>query len=436
MEWWAILLILFSGLGLLLILGFPVAFGFLLLNVVGVFWFWGGEIGLQQLILSIDSALTTFTLVPIVLFVFMGEVMFQSGIGTKAIDVVDKWLGRLPGRLALVAVGAGTLFSALSGSCMATTAMLGSVLTPQLEKRGYKKSMSMGPLMGSGGIAMLIPPSALAVFLASVGEISVAGILMAGIFPGLILACFYTIYIILRCILQPSIAPSYDVSPIPLSQKVKLSLRYVMPLMFVVFLVIGTIMLGIATPSEAAALGALGSFILAAFYKGVNREMIKRTFLGTIKISVMLLMIIAGSTAFSQILSFSGASRGLVELVSGLKVSPVMILVGMQAVILFLGCFMEPGSIIMVTIPMFMLIVRTLGLNPLWFGALTLINLQLGFMTPPFGMLLFTMKGVAPPDTTIADVYRASVPFLLIGLLLMVLIFIFPEIVLWLPRLR
>lgn len=283
---------------------------------------------------------------------------------------------------------------------------------------------------------MLIPPSALAVFLASVGEISVAGILMAGIFPGLILACFYTIYIILRCILQPSIAPSYDVSPIPLSQKVKLSLRYVMPLMFVVFLVIGTIMLGIATPSEAAALGALGSFILAAFYKGVNREMIKRTFLGTIKISVMLLMIIAGSTAFSQILSFSGASRGLVELVSGLEVSPVMILVGMQAVILFLGCFMEPGSIIMVTIPMFMLIVRNLGLNPLWFGALTLINLQLGFMTPPFGMLLFTMKGVAPPDTTIADVYRAAVPFLLIGLLLMVLIFIFPEIVLWLPRLR
>jgi tripartite ATP-independent transporter DctM subunit len=436
MEWWLVLLIFFSALGMLLILGFPVAFAFLLLNVLGVVWFWGGEAGLHQLILSLDSALTTFTLVPIVLFVFMGEVMFQSGVGVKAMDVIDKWLGRLPGRLALVAVAAGTLFSALSGSCMASTAMLGSVLTPQLEERGYSKSMSMGPLMGSGGIAMLIPPSALAVFLASIGEISVAGILMAGIVPGLLLACLYVIYIVVRCKLQPSIAPSYNVSPAPFVEKVWLAVRYVLPLMLVVFLVIGTIILGIATPSEAAALGALGSFFLAALYKGVNRKMMKKTFLGTLRVSIMLLMIIAGSTAFSQILSFSGASRGLVEVVSHLKVSPMTILIGMQMVILFLGCFMEPGSIIMITVPMFMLIVRALHLNPLWFGGLALINLQLGFMTPPFGLLLFTMKGVAPADTTMADVYRAGIPFLMIGLLMMVLIILFPGIVLWLPSLR
>jgi tripartite ATP-independent transporter DctM subunit len=283
---------------------------------------------------------------------------------------------------------------------------------------------------------MLIPPSALAVFLASIGEISVAGILMAGILPGLILACFYVIYIIVRCKLQPSLAPSYDVSTVSFGEKVRLAVRYVLPLMLVVFLVIGTIILGIATPSEAAALGALGSFFLAALYKGLNREMIKKTFSGTLKVSVMLLMIIAGSTAFSQILSFSGASRGLVEMVSHLEVSPLTVLIGMQAVILFLGCFMEPGSIIMVSIPMFMLIVRALRINPLWFGGLTLINLQLGFMTPPFGLLLFTMKGVAPTDTTMADVYRAAIPFLLIGLLMMALIVLFPQIVLWLPSLR
>lgn len=436
MEWWVVLLILFGALAVLLILGFPVAFGFLLLNVVGVLWFWGGEAGLHQLILSLDSALTTFTLVPIVLFVFMGEVMFQSGVGVKAMDVIDKWLGRLPGRLALVAVAAGTLFSALSGSCMASTAMLGSVLIPQLEKRGYSKTMSMGPLMGSGGIAMLIPPSALAVFLASIGEISVAGILMAGILPGLILACCYIIYIIVRCKVQPSLAPSYHVSAVSFGEKVRLAVRYVLPLMLVVFLVIGTIILGIATPSEAAALGALGSFFLAALYRGLNREMIKKTFSGTLKVSIMLLMIIAGSTAFSQILSFSGASRGLVEVVSQLKVSPLTVLIGMQAVILFLGCFMEPGSIVMISIPMFMLIVRALRINPLWFGGLTLINLQLGFMTPPFGLLLFTMKGVAPTDTTMADVYRAAIPFLLIGVLMMALIVLFPQIVLWLPSLR
>jgi tripartite ATP-independent transporter DctM subunit len=366
----------------------------------------------------------------------MGEVLFQSGMGIKAIEVIDNWLGRLPGRLALVAVAAGTLFSALSGSAMATTAMLGSVLTPKLEERGYKKSMSLGPLMGSGGIAILIPPSALAVFLASIGEFSVAGILMGGIIPGLLLAFFYTIYIVIRCKLQPSIAPSYEVPHIPFSLKVRLTLHYVVPLMLVVFSVIGTIILGIATPSEAAALGAFASFLLSAIYKGVNREMIKRTFLGTIRVSVMLLMIIAGSTAFGQILSFSGASRGLVDLVTGLNISPVKILILMQAIILFLGCFMEPGSIIMITIPIFMVIVRVLDINPLWFGGLSLVNLQLGFMTPPFGMLLFTMKGVAPRDTTMADIYGAATPFIIINLILMILILLFPSIVLWLPSVR
>ena len=433
MNWLAILLILFGSLVVLLLSGFPVAFGFLLLSVAGALWFWGPSAGLQQLILSLDSSLTTFTLLPIVLYVFMGDVMFQSGIGYKAMDVIDKWLGRIPGRLALISVIAGTLFSVLSGSCMASTAMLGSVLTPQMEERGYSKRMSMGPLMGSGGIAMLIPPSALAVFLASIGKFSVAGLLMAGIVPGLMLACFYAAYIIVACKRQPSLAPAYDVMPTPWSERVRLTVRYVLPLVIIVFLVIGTIILGIATPSEAAALGALGSLILAACYKRVNWEMLKKTFSSTVRVSVMLLMIIAGSTVFSQILSFSGASAGLVNLATSLQVSSLLILVGMQAIILLLGCFMEPGSIIMVTIPAMMPVVHTLGINPLWFGALALLNLQLGFMTPPFGMLLFTMKGVAPQDTTMGDIYSAAVPYLIIGLLEMALIIFFPTIVLWLP---
>ena len=177
----------------------------------------------------------------------------------------------------------------------------------------------------------------------------------------------------------------------------------------------------------------MSSFVLAIFYKGVSMVMIKKTLLGTIKVSIMLLMIIAGSTAFSQILSFSGASRGLVKVVIGMDVPQMVILIGMQVIILFLGCFMEPGSIIMITIPMFMPIVRALNIDPVWFGALSLINLQLGFMTPPFGMLLFTMKGVAPENTTMTDIYRSVVPFILIGLLVMVLMIVFPQIALFLP---
>ncbi len=436
MVWWIILIILFVSLIIFLLTGFPVAFSFMLLNVIGVLWFWGGSAGFRQLVLGIDNSLTSFTLVPIVLFVLMGEIMMHSGIGLKCMDVLDKWMGRFPGRLALLSVAAGTLFSALSGSAMASTAMLGSVLTKKMEDKGYERKMAMGPLMASGGIAILIPPSALAVFLASVGQISVSRLLMAGVVPGLVLAVMYTIYIVLTCIFKPGTAPTYEVEKISLKIKFILLLKYVVPVFLIIFLVIGTMILGIATPSESAALGALGAFAVSLFYKdGVTRQMIKNTFKGTIKVSLMLLMIIAGANAFSQILSFSGASRGLVAFISQLEVPNIVIIIAMQLIIFLLGCFIEPGAIIMITVPIFMTIVKTIGANPVWFAAIALINLQVGFMTPPFGMLLFTMKGVAPKSATMGEIYQSAIPFILICVLLIVLLFVLPDIALILPGL-
>ncbi|MFC1902567.1 TRAP transporter large permease subunit [Chloroflexota bacterium] len=215
MEWWLVLIIIFGFLIGAMVTGLPVAFCFILLNFIGVYIFWGGEIGLSQLILSIFSSLAKFTLLPVPMFLLMGEVMFHSGMGLNMIDVLDKWLGRLPGRLGLLAVGAATMFSTMSGSTMATTAMLGTLLTPEMEKRGYKKPMSIGPVMGSGGLAMLIPPSGLAVLLAAVAEISIGRLLIAGIIPGLLIAFFYASYVIIRCRFQPSIAPAYEVPHFP-----------------------------------------------------------------------------------------------------------------------------------------------------------------------------------------------------------------------------
>jgi len=190
MEWWLALAIIFGSLVVLMTTGMPVAFCFMLVNVVGVFIFWGGTAGLSQLGLSIFSSVSTFAFLPVPLFILMGEVMFRSGLGLSMVDTLDKWMGRLPGRLGLLAVASGTLFSTMSGSTIGATAMLGSVLSPEMEKRGYKKPMSIGPIMGSGGLAMIIPPSALAVILACLAEISVAKILISGIIPGLIIACF------------------------------------------------------------------------------------------------------------------------------------------------------------------------------------------------------------------------------------------------------
>ena len=435
MEWPLVLLLIFAILVILMATGMPVAFSFMLINVVGVFIFFSGTLGLEQLILSIYTSLATFILLPVMLFVLMGEVMFHSGIGLRVIDIMDKWLGRLPGRLSLLAVATGTVLAALTGVSMAATSILGSVLVPEMENRGYKKPMTMGPVMASGGLAIMIPPSSLAVLLGAIGEISVGRILVAIIIPGLLLAGIYIAYIIVRCMLQPRLAPAYEVAPTPLSVKVRETVQYVFPLAIVVFLVIGVMMLGVATPSEAAASGTIGIAIVALIYRCFTWEVIKKSILGTLRITGMIFMIVAGATAFSQILSYTGATQGLAQFATSLPVAPILIVIGMQIVVLILGCFMDVVAIMMITLPIFVPTVHALGFDPVWFGVLIMINIECALITPPFGMSLFVMKGVAPSGTTMGDIYKASLPFVIQQLLAMALIMIFPQIALWLPGL-
>jgi len=415
--------------------GMPVAFCFMLISVVGMYVFFGGAVGLEQLIISICTSLATFVLLPVPLFIFMGELMFHSGMAPLLIESVDKWLGRLPGRLGLLAVSAGTTLSTLTGTSLASTAMLGSVLVPEMERQGYKKPMSLGPILGSGGLAMMIPPSALAVLCGAIGEISIGRILIAIIIPGLLMAILYAAYIIIRCWLQPSIAPAYEVSPTPLSEKLVATVKHILPLGFIVFLVIGVIFLGVATPSEAAATGAIGTLILSFFYGRLSWEVIKKATSGTLAVAGMVLLIIAGARAFSQILAYSGVSKGLGELATGLPVAPIFIIIAMQVVILFLGGFMDVVAIMMITLPIFVPVVISLGFSTVWFAVILLLNIEMAGTSPPFGLGLFVMKGVAPPDTTMGDIYRAALPFLGCDLIIMSLIVAFPTLALWLPGL-
>ncbi len=433
MDWWLALLVIFGAFVFLMLIGMPVAFSFLLINLVGVFILWGGTAGLRQLILSIFESVTFFALLPVPLFILMGEVLFRSGMGTRLLDALEKLLGRLPGRLSLVAVGGGVLIGALSGNSWASTAMLGSVLGPEMEARGYKKSMTLGPIMGSGVLAIIIPPSGMAVVLAGLAGISVGGLLIAGVIPGLVMAALFTIYIIGRCVLQPELAPIYETARLSLVEKLRPSLQHVLPLGVIVFSVIGLMLLGIATPSEAAAFGALSTFVLAAAYKSLNRQVLKETFVGTLSTTIMILMIFTGSSAFSQILAYSGATKGMVELAMTLPVSPIVLLIGTQIILLFMGMFMEQLSILMITLPIFMPLTAVFGWNPLWFGLMMLINMGIANLSPPFGVLLFVMKGVSPPGTTMGDIYRAAIPFVIMDFLVIALVMAFPAIALWLP---
>jgi len=435
LDWWFYLIYFFGGLIILLLAGLPVAFSFMLVNIVGVFLFWGGQIGLHQLILSIDSSVSTFVLVPVPMFILMGEVVFHSGIAFKMIEVLDEWIGRVAGRLALLSVGAGAIFATLTGVAMGSVAMLGSTLAPEMEKRGYKKSMSLGPILASGSLAIMIPPSALGVILASLGQFSVGRLLVGIIIPGLLLAGVYATYIIIRCILQPSIAPPYKVPPTPLLGKIKGTVRYVLPLMSVIVVVIGTIFFGVATPTEAAAVGALLCFLLALAYGKLDWETTKKSVGAAVSIIIMVLIILTGSAAFSQILAFTGVTGGITRLAVSLPVHPIIVLILMQLVLLFMGMFIEQTSIVMVTIPVFMPIAHAFGWDPIWFGAIMLLNLEIATLSPPFGLSLFVMKGIAPAGTTMGDIYRAAIPFVLLNLVVMAVMMVLPAVVLWLPGL-
>jgi tripartite ATP-independent transporter DctM subunit len=313
--------------------------------------------------------------------------------------------------------------------------MLGSVLVPEMEQQGYKKPMSLGPILGSGGLAMMIPPSALAVLCGAIAEISISKILIGIILPGLLMAAAYASYIIIRCWFQPHIAPPYEVAPRPFSEKLLITAKYVLPQGIIIFLVVGVIFLGIATPSEAAATGAFGTIAVAFFYGRMSWGVLKKSVIGTLGVTGMLFLIMAGATAFSQVLAYSGASSGLSEFATELSVAPIVIIMAMQVVVLFLGCFLEPVSIMMITLPIFVPVAVSMGFNPVWFAVMFLINIEMATTSPPFGLTLFVMKGVAPPDTTMGDIYRAALPFLYCDLVVIALILLFPTLALWLPGL-
>jgi len=432
-EWYVVLFIMFACLALLMVVGVPVSFCFLFLNIIfGLIYF--GSSGIDQGVLSIYSNLNTFILLPVPLFILMGEVMFHSGIGPVLIRTIDKWIGGIPGRLSLLAVAAGTLFAALTGTSLASVALLGSVLLPEMRKQGYSIEMSAGPILGSGGLAMMIPPSALAVLAAAISEVSVGKTLMAIIVPGLMLGAAMAIYIIIRCTFQSSAAPNYVITKIPFKEKLTDTVKYVMPQSIIIFLVVGVIFLGIATPSEAAATGAMGTFILSLFYRRLSWEVIKKSTIGTLTLSGMLFLILGSSGLFSQIIAFSGVSSGMAKFATELEVPPIMIVVAMQIIILILGAFMDVVSIMMITLPIFMPVVEMLGFDPIWFLVVFLVNIEMAGISPPFGMSLFVLKGIAK-DIPMGKIWLASGPFLICDVVVMVLLFIYPAFVLWLPEL-
>ena len=435
MEWYWALAFLLGMVMIPMFLGVPVAIAFFGANVIGALTFLGGEAGLIQLERNIVDGLVRFALAPVAMFILMGEILFHTGVAIRAIDAIDKLITRVPGRLSLVAVAGGTVFSTLSGSSMANTALLGTTLMPEMRRRGYHRSMAMGPILGTGGIAMLIPPSSLAVLLGSLSGISIAGILIAGAIPGLIMAAVHFSYVMTRCTINPSLAPKYDMPPMTVWERVRPVLVYVVPLLSLFGVVVGSILIGFATPTESASLGTIGAAIAAACYRSLTWKGLWKAITETGKLTVMIYFIIAASLTFSQILSFSGATTGLLSLMREVDPTPLTLLASMMLLMLVMGCFMDPVSIMLITLPFFIPLAELIQIDLIWFGVLMLLALEIGQTTPPFGMLLFVMRGVAPPDITMRHIYAAVAPFVTLEIGILVFLILVPGVVTWLPAL-
>ena len=435
MSWQLASWMLLGGSTVLLFMGLPVAYSFLIINILGAVLILGGEAGTAQMLRNCVGSVASFSLTPIPLFILMGEVLFRTGLAVKVLDAIERLIRNVPGRLSVVTVVAGALFSAISHSTIATTAMLGSLMVPVMLKRGYHPTLTVGPVMAIGAVDLLMPLSALAVLLGSLSGISIAKLLCAGLLPGVILTLVFVVYIIVRVKLKPSLAPNSAFEEYHGWEQLKPFFKYALLLISILAVVVGAMLSGIATPTESAAIGALATIVFALAYRSLTMEHLVSSLKGTIVVSGMVLFIIIGATTFAQILAFSGVSTGIVQIITSYDLSSSAIIIGMLAVLIFLGIFVDQVSMMLITLPIFMPIVQQLGVDQVWFGVLFLMCMQLGLLMPPHGLLLLTMRGVAPREVTMMHIFQAVVPYLFFSILVLALVFLWPPLATWIPGL-
>jgi tripartite ATP-independent transporter DctM subunit len=432
MEWWAYLAVILGILTVLFLSGLPIAFSFTLFNFIAVYFWMGGSDSFSLLAVSAFSSIVSFPLIAVPLFILMGELLFQSGVVAIVLDCVGKWLVGLRGSLALVAVTAGTLFGTMSGSAVSGVAVLGSTLAPEMRKRGYSKEISLGPILGSGCLAMIIPPSVLAVLLGSLAQIHVGDLLISGIIPGVLLALVYAIYIIVRVQLKPSLAPERDDRRFTWREKL-VALATMSPILIVTLLIWGVLLFGVATPSEAAAIGVFGALLVMAIYRRLRWAAIRRSLVDTVRITGMIFLIIISASAFTQILAFTGTTAKLVGFASESGFPPIAVLIAMMLTMILLGSFLDELALLMISIPIYMPVATALQFDPIWFGLLMLLTLEIATISPPYGLALFVLKGVVP-DASMGDVWKASIAYMIMSTLVLSLIIAVPDIATWLPR--
>jgi len=417
---------LLTGLPLVFILGgLAVIFNYFLLGPSSLFMVSSTAFGVMH----------DFILTSIPLFVFMGILLQHSGIAEALFDMIHKWIGGIRGGLAIGTVIICTFFAAMSGISGAATVTMGVIALPAMLKYNYNEKMAIGSIAAGGALGILIPPSVLMIVYGIFAGESIGSLFAGGVIPGFLLSLLFIIYIAVRAHLSPEMGPAVPKNErADWPEKLKALKAVILPIILI-FLVLGIIFKGIATPTEAAAMGALGALACAAVSKRLSWKILKDSSLQTLTLSCMIIWIIIGGSCLTRTYTAVGAVDFIQQLISTLPVSKYVILVGMQATLIFLGMLLDPGGIIMICTPVFVPIIKSLGFDPVWFGVLFIVNMEMSYLTPPFGFNLFYMKSIAPPSVSMVDIYKSVIPFVLIQALLLLLLIIFPQLVTWLPGL-
>jgi tripartite ATP-independent transporter DctM subunit len=429
-EW--ITITMFGSLFFLLGLGLPVAFS---CGSVGVIFtaLLQGSSAVNIVSTRIYGLMTNYLLAAIPLFIFMACILERSGIIEDLYELVYQWFGVFKGGVASATVFACTMLAAMVGVIGASEVTMGVIALPQMLRRMYDKFIACGSILAGGTLGILIPPSVMLIVYGLVDNSSIGRLYAGAIMPGLLLAAFYITYVTTRCYINPSLGPAIPPEErLPLKKRLRLILRVIAPCILI-FLVLGTIFTGIAAPTEAAGVGAAGAILLTVCQRRLKWKGLVHATEATLKSSAMVMWTIFGANIFVGLYVMVGGGEFVTDLLLGSGLSPWGIIIIMQFILIFLGCFIDWVGIIMLCVPIFGPIVRHLGFNPVWFGVLFATNLQISFLSPPFGYARVYLKGVAPPEISTTDIWRSAAPFIVLQVVGVIMLMIFPQIVLFLP---
>jgi tripartite ATP-independent transporter DctM subunit len=422
-------ILLFGGLLLFLSLGIPVVFALGGISVVLTFLL-EGYTGLYTVATTTYREITDSALITIPLFLLMGNFLIYSGISDRLFQALNYWLAGLRGSLAIVSVGVCVAL-AMCGGFGPGILTMGLIAVPAMLKQRYNKSLALGCVMAGGVLGTIIPPSIIMIVFSFIGRVSIGRLFFGGAIPGFICSFFYIIYIAARCYFQPHLAPK---TAEDVSWKMRwASLREMIFPSLLVVLVLGSIFLGMATPTEAAGVGAMGAFLICIIYRRLTWKVLFDSCLATLRISGMALWILIAATLFGIFYTTAGAQSLVMDMVQGLPVNRWIVLIGMQMILLVFGMFMDDYAVVTICAPIFLPIAKFLGFDPIWFSIVFLLNMQVAYLTPPFGWALILMKGVAPPEVTTRDIWQSVPPFVAMQVIVLIITMIFPQVALWLP---